>query len=145
MPIKPNRRGSDTNGHNGTVTKLSNNDNDLNTTPRFGGINRINCVENIRREWRRCVTVLIFLTLLSRQNFVLGPISTEPPSSPPNILSNNFIYTPINQGDKPDKPANPSSPNKDDDNDIQSTSMDICGQEYTGSSPGMRLSIDIYK
>ncbi|XP_017869566.1 PREDICTED: cyclic nucleotide-gated cation channel beta-1 [Drosophila arizonae] len=102
-------RGFDINGSNGRMSKLSNNGNNLNAAPPFGGMNRLNRIENIHR-----------------------PISTEPPSPPPNLFGNHFIYTPITE------PVIPFNQDKGDDNDTQATPLTFCGQEYTASSPGDR-------
>lgn len=115
------------------MSKLSNNGNNLNAAPPFGGTNRLNRVENIHREWR-CRIGFPSLILASHHNFVLGPISTEPPSPPPNLFGNHYIYTPIAE------PVIPFNQDKGDDNDTQATPLDFCGQEYTASSPGMNVN-----
>ncbi|EDW07330.2 uncharacterized protein Dmoj_GI14924 [Drosophila mojavensis] len=111
VSVNPSQFGNgfDINGSNGRMSKLSNNGNNLNAAPPFGGTNRLNRVENIHR-----------------------PISTEPPSPPPNLFGNHYIYTPIAE------PVIPFNQDKGDDNDTQATPLDFCGQEYTASSPGDR-------
>ncbi|TDG39339.1 hypothetical protein AWZ03_014239 [Drosophila navojoa] len=96
-------------GTNATLSKLPNSGNDLNAAPPFGVVSRVNRVEGIRR-----------------------PIATEPPSPPPNIFHNPTLYTPINE------PTNVSTHSKDDENDVELTAINFCGQEYTASSPGNR-------